>query len=83
MLEAWEKAEWSARETQLQALQEEQLQAFQAEVVAQDGKVNLPACTFHPHYGIMHDTPPPHLATPFIVLHYKTLTIRTAFLSKE
>ncbi len=40
MLEAWEKAEWSAREIQLQALQEEQLQAFQADMVAQDGKVN-------------------------------------------
>lgn len=39
MLEAWEKAEWSARETQLQAFQEEQLQAFQAEIVAQDCKV--------------------------------------------
>ncbi|BDA43109.1 hypothetical protein COCOBI_04-1200 [Coccomyxa sp. Obi] len=38
MLEEWEKAEWSAREVQLQALQEEQLQAFQAEMVAQDGK---------------------------------------------
>ncbi|CAL8468895.1 g8436 [Coccomyxa elongata] len=38
MLEAWEKAEWSAREVQLQALQEEQLQAFQADMVAQDGK---------------------------------------------
>ncbi|EIE26906.1 hypothetical protein COCSUDRAFT_59410 [Coccomyxa subellipsoidea C-169] len=38
MLEAWEKAEWSQREAQIQALQEEQLQAFQAEMVAQDGR---------------------------------------------
>ncbi len=44
MLEAWEKAEWSQREAQIQALQEEQLQAFQAEKVAQDGRVRQILC---------------------------------------
>ena len=44
MLEAWEEAEWSSREAQIQALQEEKLQAFQAEMIAQDGRVSLTPC---------------------------------------
>jgi hypothetical protein len=52
MLEAWETAEWSTREAQIQALQEEQLQAFQAEVVAQDGRVSATPlmCVVQPIY---------------------------------